>query len=88
MNRVVGDIIVKLTNHFTNRYFERVLKTTLPDIDYNNLKQIVSKDMDLKMTSLQKNNMEFISGSSSNAKIPMGKDHRVITENNVAITIY
>jgi len=32
--------------------------------------------------------MEFISGSSSNAKIPMGKDYRVITENNVAITIY
>ena len=80
---------MKLTKHYVERYFERVLENALPnDRGPLELETIVKGDMDLKMTPLQKTNMLFISGSGSNAKIPMGKEHRIVTENNTAITIY
>jgi len=79
---------MKLTRHYVERYFERVFKKTLP-IDKGALEliSIVKADMDLRMNTLQKNNMLFISGSGSNAKIPMGKEHIMVTDNNTAITI-
>ena len=39
------------------------------------------------MTSREKSNMMFISGSGGNSKIPMGNDHYVISKNKTAITI-
>ena len=79
---------MNITNHFVDRYFQRVLKTELPDVKYDGLKQIVRKDMDLKMTPLQKSNMLFLSGSGSRSKIPMGGGFRLVTDNNSAITVY
>ena len=79
---------MQLTNHYIDRYFQRVLKTTPPELCYDNLKQIVRKDMDLKMTPLQKSNMLFLSGSGSRSKIPMGGGFRLVTDNNSAITVY
>ena len=79
---------MQLTNHYIDRYFQRVLKTTPPNLGYDNLKQIVRKDMELKMTPLQKSNMLFLSGSGSRSKIPMGDGFRLVTDNNSAITVY
>ena len=79
---------MEITKHYVERYFERVLEKTLP-IDKGALEliSIVKADMDLRMNTLQKNNMLIISGSGSNAKIPMGKEHIMVTDNNTAITI-
>ena len=79
---------MNITNHFVDRYFQRVLKTELPDVKYDGLKQIVRKDMDLKMTPLQKNNLLFMSGSGSRSRVPIGDGFRLVTQNNSAITIY
>jgi len=79
---------VRITNHYIERYHKRVFKTALPnDKCFTELETIVREDMDLRMNTLQKNNMLFISGSGSNAKIPMGKEHIMVTDNNTAITI-
>ena len=79
---------MRITNHYIERYHKRVFKTALPnDKCFTELETIVREDMDLRMTPLQQQNMNVISGSGSNAKIPMGKEHLVVTENDTAITI-
>ena len=78
---------MEITRHYIDRYFERVLNTKLPDTNYNNLKQIVRKDMDIRMCNRQKSNLLFISGSGSRAKTPMGSEHSVVTQDNTAITV-
>ncbi len=81
-------MIIKKSNHFIDRYFERVLDKPRPtDLSFPELESIVDSDMDDRMTSREKSNMMFISGSGGNSKIPMGNNHYVISKNKTAITI-
>jgi len=83
-----GVTFMKLTKHYVERYFERVLEKALPnDRGPLELESMVKGDMDLRMDTRQINNMSFISGSGSRAKIPMGKEHLVVAKNNTALTI-
>tara|TARA_R100000008_G_C3524451_1_gene135793 strand:+ start:360 stop:593 length:234 start_codon:yes stop_codon:yes gene_type:complete len=77
-----------MTKHYMDRYFERVFGISKPnDLSNRQVELVISTDMDKRMNIRQKNNMEFISGSKSRAKIPMGK-YTTVVDNDMALTIY
>ena len=56
-----GVTFMKLTKHYVERYFERVLENALPnDRGPLDLESMVKGDMDLRMDARQINNMSFI----------------------------
>ena len=79
---------MKMTKHYIDRYFEKVFGISKPDnLSNRQVELVVTTDMDKRMNTRQKNNMLFISGSNSHAKIPMG-EYTTVVDHDIALTIY
>lgn len=79
---------MKLTQHFIERYFERVLNCDCVLCEQDSVSLILSDIMD-RFTVHQKNAYDFfVGGNIEKVFIPVGKSHRICMKNDYAITIY
>lgn len=74
---------LNMTKHFIERYCERVLLT-------DNLKSELEilKDMDIRMTTFEKNALNLLLLNQGTIKIPMSATFRLIIKDSSLITIY
>ena len=74
---------IKLTNHFLQRYSERVLASEKPINSY----EVGKKELKRVMSTRQKTNLDFFVNTKGVVKIPTA-NHPMIVRNGVAVTIY
>ena len=79
---------MSVTNHFIQRYFERVLKSECPNCK-ENAKSAVVTDMMARFTRNQKNAYDLIIGyGNKQVFIPLGSQYKICFKDNYAITVY
>tara|TARA_Y100000590_G_C15562668_1_gene955398 strand:- start:830 stop:1114 length:285 start_codon:yes stop_codon:yes gene_type:complete len=75
------------TKHFINRYYQRILKISIPNKAISHIKKEIINDMLIKMTQHEKNALCFLRYSNK-AEIPFSRSHRMIVKNNYLVTIF
>ena len=75
---------MRITNHFADRYKERVLKE---EVDWKP-KTILKHLLNEVMTERHYKNLKFFEGSKSLIKMPVSKHHSIVMQKNTLITIY
>jgi len=76
---------IKVTNHFIQRYAERVLKIGV--CDYSAMRIKVLEDLVERMTMIEKNAFKLLS-SSNYLKFPLDGVYRMVICNKSLVTIY
>ena len=86
-NHIVNKIYPELSNHFMNRYYERVLCKECPKKITHSIISYIKKDMMLKIKKNELVAMNFFS-NTKNIKVPFSSFYTVVLKNNRLITIY
>ena len=73
-----------ITNHFANRYKERVLKE---EVDWK-AKTILKHLLNEVITERHYKNLQFFKGSKSVVKMPVSKHYIIVMQKRTLITIY
>lgn len=76
---------IKVTNHFIERYAERVLK--INHYCYSAMRIKVLEDLVERMTMIEKQTFGLLC-SSNHLKFPLGGVHRMVICNKSLVTIY
>ena len=79
-----------LTNHFIERYYERVLSTCgdfIPPKGFLQKNKFVKTDMKKRITNREQNIYNMLS-SVSKVKVPFGKQFNIVLKDGVCVTVY
>ena len=78
---------VRMTNHYMERYYERVLHTPVSTVqNYNKTEKKIFIDMDNRLMDREKLFIKLFSNSKS-AKVPFEKINQIIIKNKKLITV-
>lgn len=87
MNNKVQIRGVKITNHFWERYNERIL--LIPTNEKSKCsKNAVKRDIKKRLTENEKKCIDLLSRYNKKIKIPLGQIHTMIIKNGHFITVY
>ena len=79
---------VKLTKHFIERYYERILDKDLPQkFHYGKVQRRVYRDMDTRLMDREKNFIELFSSSDSKIKVPFEGQNQIVIQNRKLVTV-
>lgn len=87
MNHKVQIRGVKITQHFWERYNERIL--LIPTTERRKSSKIaVKKDIKKRLTENEKKCIDLLSSCNKQIKIPLGQVNTMIIKNGYFITVY
>ena len=76
------------TQHFTQRYYERILGKQVTTLSPSAMRDHVYEDINKKLLPREKLILDFFSNSQNVVKLPFNKYYQLIVCNNTLITIY
>ena len=77
-----------MTNHFIERYFERVLKSNIPKIINDKIRKFIYKDFKRRLQSYEEITLKIFASSKEVQKVSFAKVKTVIVKKNTLITVY
>lgn len=79
---------VKMTNHFIERYIERIWGFEIPDqLKKSEMRERIFMDIEDQMRAREKNILEMFIGQKK-LKIPFNKTKVLVIRDNILITVY
>ena len=76
------------TQHFTQRYYERILGKEVTDLSSRTMRDHVYEDINKKLLPREKLMLDIFSTSQNVVRLPFNKYYQLIVCNNTLITIY
>jgi hypothetical protein len=79
---------VKLTKHFIERYYERILNKHLHQkFHYGKVQRKVYRDMDSRLMDREKNFIELFSSPDRSIKVPFEGHNQIVIQNRKLVTV-
>ena len=76
-----------MSNHFVERYHERVLSKPVPKKFNKGMYNGIKKDMETRMLDMEKQTLQLFA-KSSKAVVPFARFKKVVIKKNTLITVY
>ena len=76
-----------MTNHFAQRYFERILLKPVPKNFHKAVYNGIKKDMDTRMLEKEKQTLQLFANASK-AVVPIARVNQMVVKKNTLITVY
>ena len=76
------------TQHFTQRYYERILGKQVTTLSPSAMRDHVYEDINKKLLPREKLMLDIFSTSQNVVRLPFNKHYQLIVCNNTLITIY